>query len=1769
MNNIPTREEEFIKSLSELFKARLNDTDSSKSPADVTEKFSTDFANCVITLVDGNAITGGNNIQKVSDTLDEITETITKLQSLTIVGVGDTYKFSDANVLSSLRTVAEIKNRALSRLEKDSAKEVVTFEKGIEIGDYTTCTGGAFSVNAQGKSVLEVDFLKARLKAIFEVLEVQHTNHIGGKQVISPGGGMKCTKVVKHNTNEIGEELSDGSGFYRCYFLCEQDGVKVENKFQIGDLAQCKEFNVISEVTNESNTRYYWRAVVGIGEDYVDLSIADCDTLSDPPEEGDNICHVGNKTDISRQNVLIFSSVDFDSPSITLLHGINSYSYTNKEYVAFGVDLAANKAYFKVYGDAYIGSRDRSSFLEFTQENGVKIKGKLEVGTQIGNGSTIEGAFAKVLADAATAANENLNNYAELVAGDLGDIQAQIDGQVESWFEEYSPTISSYPASGWTTSELKQAHANDTFTNTTTGGCWRWQLVNGVWEWGIISDTATQQALRAAAKAQDTAEGRRRVFVMQPKNTDAYDIGDLWVNATFGEYSNDMLRCNTSKEVGISFSISHWELASKYTDDTKATEALTIANAAKTAAENAGNAINNIKNFTDVAFSDGVVDRSETATIKSYLNGLGSIQNSVTESYSKMHSSTLLFDSTINPAKTALENTYGLFNTAISDLRNSIDVAIADGIATSVDRATVNSKYEVFNTKYGDFMAALSNAADFIYNNLNNDAVVAKAAADAAQSDVDNLSGVVTNLGTYLDGAFRDGVISDTELNTINGYLKNISSIKEGADNSYSVVYANEVLDTSGGATAKALLGTKYSALTTAIETLTSNIDSVVLDNKVTPEEKSLINTSYAAFNTAYGEFTNAMSGATQFIMKTINDKAEENKTQIAGYDYLKRAFGENTSITGGVVQSSVVSLGYTGEDNVFHVMSGTNGIYDSTKIGGGIAAWYGGPMRDKAEATPEQLLNKDYALGVDRMDGTGYRAGGSLYWGVDGRAHADPLSFFVGEAAVGGLLASFQVVLKEDGEHPDYLIPQVPFQTLQIADYIQIGNIRIVYDNTDGVNALKIIGADDSSANLYTTGGLSALGMGSGGTGGGGLIQTVYGYADLGSTFLDTDKTNTFNAYAIAKLAQRLSSVESGALTSVTWSIINGTPTSLLGYGITDAVASSLFDSCVSVLQAQIDGLSKKNQFNELFATHIASDTISADRFFGKLDWTDLISKPTTLAGYGITDAAPLSHISDAVKHITSTERSNWNTAYTNNHTHSNKSVIDGITSTLVSNWNTAYTNNHTHSNKAALDKITLDVDGNIMIDGNVYATGGLSALGSSGSSGGSGGVVQTVYGYTGLGGTYSDTDLTNTFNAYTINSLANRLTNVENGALTSVDWSIINGRPSALSFFINDSGFVTASIVNGYATQSWVSSNFNNYSLPVATNSILGGVKIGSRISILDGVISADSQTDNNFTTVLKTKLDGIATGANNYILPTATASVLGGIMVGTGLGISSSVLSVSYGTAARTACQGNDSRLSDSRPASDVYAWAKAATKPTYTYTEVGAAAASHTHSYLPLTGGTLTGELTLSISNINADNFIKFKNDNQNCYFGVRNPYGSYGLTFVSPDGTYNKVWHSGNLTNLNQLSNGAGFITASASITGNAATATKLTTARSIAGVSFDGTTNIDIPFANLISKPTTLGGYGITDAVSSEFLDSCVSVLQGQIDNLNKKNQFTELYSEFIAADTLSTDMVTAKTILIGDLKLVYDQANNALKLTKADGSAVNLLVTGGMTCYA
>lgn len=156
--------------------------------------------------------------------------------------------------------------------------------------------------------------------------------------------------------------------------------------------------------------------------------------------------------------------------------------------------------------------------------------------------------------------NERIDTQAQEFVEAVGGLQSQIDGAIESFFYEYNPTTSNVPASQWTTTEEKNKHLNDTFTNLKTGRSWRWTKSGSSYSWVEITDTATVEALAKAGKAQDTADSKRRVFVSTPYPP--YDIGDLWVQGTSG----DIMRCKTARASG-SYYASDWVKASKYTDD--------------------------------------------------------------------------------------------------------------------------------------------------------------------------------------------------------------------------------------------------------------------------------------------------------------------------------------------------------------------------------------------------------------------------------------------------------------------------------------------------------------------------------------------------------------------------------------------------------------------------------------------------------------------------------------------------------------------------------------------------------------------------------------------------------------------------------------------------------------------------------------------------------------------------------------------------------------------------------------------------------------------------------------------------------------------------------------------------------------------------------------------------------------------------------------------------------------------------------------------------
>lgn len=886
--------------------------------------------------------TTANPVETMQGTIDAIQRqvgSISNIQQL-IRAVGDKlYLRKDG-----------ISDRSMSPTKFFSLLTSGDFRNGIVGGQ-----GWGLFKDENGNWVLEVDKVNIRK-------ELQANNTVINQVTFRSG------MTVQSAANIEAERVVETDEGYVCYF--SQKGGNVANLFHVEDIAYSQRY------TPENATlKYYKRKVIAVGSGSITLSKAsECVDGSGIPEAGDNIVQFGNYIDATRQYVIVRDVIGGGYERY--IEGLNSVTATGTEYYFVGKQNGENARWF-------VGNKS-GDFIEWLNGK-LNIKGSLSVESTIGEQSLNDYINSKIEINA-----DNIQDYIKNIVNPLlEELQKQIDGAIETWFLPGEPTLENEPASQWTTDELKNVHLGDLYYDKKSGKCYRFQLDNdGSYYWQVITDTAIQAALDAAAKAQDTADGKRKVFVNQPTANDDYDIGDLWVNATYGDlYDNDVLRCNTPKAKGVAFSIEHWEKASKYTDDTVANQALSI----------------------------------------------------------------------------------------------------AKGLSSNVE---------------------------------------------AAQN-------AVNMLRQYVDGAFSDSIISESEAKTIRAYLKNINTAAEDVSRSYAEVYANPLLP----AKTKEALAEAKAAFDAATQTLISQINIAIEDGNISNEERASVDNAYNTFTTEYGDFRTAITKSINAILDLLN-------SNIAGLDYIKKALKQSTAIQGGLILSSLISLGINNEDySTQETYSGINGIYDSSKRGGGIAAWYGGDMIDifdyyNSETQKFEIPEKDSnenvirpAKGVDRMDGSGYRANGALWWDTNGVVHADPLSFFVGEEQVGALLASFQVVYEEPEEgkiEPSYLIPKVPFQNLGVvgllsAETIKIGSAYIKWDATN--NALFVEGEDGATVGFYSKGWLSALGI-NGDTGGSVNYDRLDSWP---TTWSDSYNTYVLSAKLGQDLRERIEELENGGVFSIT----------------------------------------------------------------------------------------------------------------------------------------------------------------------------------------------------------------------------------------------------------------------------------------------------------------------------------------------------------------------------------------------------------------------------------------------------------------------------------------------------------------------------------------------------------------------------------------------------------------------------------------------------------
>lgn len=645
-------------------------------------------------------------------------------RSIYIIKSYDSITPTDYNVFSA----KAVDEQRLNKTKDDTVKGTITWEKvqkffsGLHVGNSNNENGGSWTPDAEGRSHLITDYLEVRMKAIFEELVINKTSTIGGKEIISPAGG-----VVAHKVEEVTVTYNNVSQkAYRCCFLAEQEGDAVDNDFAIGDQVRSESFNVRKGTYHKDGNHFYWRLVIGRDEDpvelegkkyhYIDLSDTDCATASDVPAKGDVLNQCGNRTDVERQNCLIFSAVDTYSPSISLYHGINSYSFANREYVEYGVNKQNNKAFFNVYGDMYVGDRP-------TKENGYEGSSYIRY-----DSSTKQLSVKGKISAKSTVDGKELSQYFNKIA----ELQNQVDGAIETWFYDGVPTLENAPAISWKTDKDKEIHLGDLYYDNKTGKAYRFAKDSNTYKWTIITDTDIAKALSDARMAQETANGKMKVFSVQP--TTPYQVGDIWVNATYPSdgttYKNEVLRCQTNKAAGSQFAIGDWIKASKYTDDT-------VANAAKKAAEDAqkaaltaqtdiknlGKTVTDNKKEFDNYVTDGYLEPSEIAAMAQDSKRLEDDFAAAQKSYNEVKDAEVLKDTKeltdLNTAFATLTSAKTELIKFLSDISKRYNETDTDGKAAIV--SAVGTKFTNFQSAYSAFYDKLGLANAYITRKIYGD----------------------------------------------------------------------------------------------------------------------------------------------------------------------------------------------------------------------------------------------------------------------------------------------------------------------------------------------------------------------------------------------------------------------------------------------------------------------------------------------------------------------------------------------------------------------------------------------------------------------------------------------------------------------------------------------------------------------------------------------------------------------------------------------------------------------------------------------------------------------------------------------------------------------------------------------------------------------------------------------------------------------------------------------------------------------------------------
>lgn len=1252
----------------------------------------------------------------------------------------------------------------ISKLTDDTAKGTITWEKiqkllsGLLVGN-----GGSWTPDAEGRSHLITDYLEVRMKAIFEELVINKTSTIGGKEIISPAGG-----VVAHKVEEVTVTYNNVSQkAYRCYFLAEQDGDEVDNDFAVNDQVRSESFNVRKGTYHKAGNHFYWRLVIGRDEDpvelegkkyhYIDLSDTDCATASDVPAKGDVLNQCGNRTDVERQNCLIFSAVDTYSPSISLYHGINSYSFANREYVEYGVNKQTNKAFFNVYGDMYVGDRptkengyEGSSYIRYdSSTKQLSVKGKISAKSTVdgkelsqyikeNTDDTVANEAKKAAEDAqkaAQTAQTNITNLGNTVTGNKKEFDNYVTNgylepsEIAAMAQDSKRLEDDFAAAQKSYNEVKEAEvlantnelidlktAFDTLTTAKT------ELVT------YLSDiSARYNKADTNGKATIVSAVGTKFTNFQSAYASFYDklglanayitrkiYGDLGVVigdvATY-QYLKKVLADGVETEINGGLILT--SLIALRDPETKRVESGINGVIDKTAK---GNGIatwwGGYMNDGDVVGFDKKEDYSkQAATSLVRFDGSGYLANGAIwwGTDGRVHAdptSFIISEKNLGAYITFFEPTWkaGSAGTSVADLVSLKPNAPFSKLGVSGD-ATFEGTISFHGIK---LTYDSKNKAIKIDGNLYTTGGITAYGAGASTTGGGGLIASVISYARILEGSYTDADLTSIPnayaIKALSSRIDNIATELGGLNLSWNNITGKPSTFTPSAHTHKWTeitdRITKVSQLTndkgylTAHQSLASYYTKAEIDAKGYTTNNGTVTSVALTLPTGLTCATKTITTSGTFAISLASGYSIPTTTKQTAWDGAVSAkhTHSNKSVLDGITSTKVTcwdsaydwyALITTDEETADGVINKWNEVVSflaniaQTDTLSGIVDGINKSISDEVTRAKKAEGVNASGISTNKTSITtlqGYFTSGSAKKALQlTNTHKLWGNSFNGTADINGS------IIVPDGK------------------YISIGNIKMEYDATN--KALKITNTTTNEvANLYTSGGVSAYGVGTSSSSGGGLNGSVKSYSNA-LKLTSESLSEIASAYSIKALDSRISSLEGGSATAISVSGSGNAVTSVTKNGTTiSVVKGSTFLTSHQSLDGYVNAISVSGSGNAITSVSKSGKGITFTKGATFLTSHQSLANcaqtvTTTGSGNAVTT------ISKSGSTITVTKGATFLTSHQSLANYYTKSSVD----TLLSGKSAT---SHTHSVKINGVTKTIAATGGTAVDLGTYLT-------------------------------------------------------------------------------------------------------------------------------------------------------------------------------------------------------------------------------------------------------------------------------------------------------------------------------------------------------------------------------------------------------------------------------------------------------------------------------